>query len=367
MLLSAFLETVGYIGYILIAILVLLVMITVHELGHFLTGKFFNFKIEEFAIGFGPKIFCKEKKNGEKFSIRILPLGGFCAFYGENGEKDDENSFYNQKPWKRILVLISGALMNYLLAIIIIIIMFFSFGTPAFKVEKVNTLDGYSAENSFNVNDIIIKANGKNTYLISDIMDVIGEKEKGDKVSFTVIRNGEEKELNFSLLCDTYFSGLDDLKTFYLSLGLYEVKDNYMYSGLVSENVKIDFSSVINRSFEYSFKLAGTVFKVLGGLITGNISINSVGGTVTTVTTTANAIKEGGISYLLNITSLIGVNLAVFNLLPIPALDGSHVVFTIIEWIRKKPINKKVEGIIHTIGFVLLFAFAITVDLLHLF
>ena len=137
--------------------------------------------------------------------------------------------------------------------------------------------------------------------------------------------------------------------------------------GLYSTRVKMGFFETIGKSFEYSFRLAGTVFTVLGQLLTGNLGIGAMGGTVTTITATADVIKQGGLYSLLQMGSFIGVNLAVFNLLPIPALDGSRAVFTVIEGIRKKPLNRKVENIIHTVGLVLLLAFAILLDLQQCF
>ena len=107
--------------YAILAILMLMLMITVHELGHYLVGKIFKFKINEFSIGMGPAIFKRKMKSGEQFSIRAFPLGGFCAFEGEDDDKDDPNAFNNKKPWQRILVLIAGAFMNYVLALLIII------------------------------------------------------------------------------------------------------------------------------------------------------------------------------------------------------------------------------------------------------
>ena len=113
-LLSSLVAIASYTGYVLLALLVLLVMITVHEFGHYITGKIFNFKIDEFAVGFGPKLYSKQKKNGEVFSLRLIPLGGFCAFSGEDQEVQDVNDFNNKPAWQRIIVLISGAFMNYL-------------------------------------------------------------------------------------------------------------------------------------------------------------------------------------------------------------------------------------------------------------
>ena len=136
---------------------------------------------------------------------------------------------------------------------------------------------------------------------------------------------------------------------------------------MYSTNIRYGFFTTIFRSFEYSFRLVGSIFKILGQLITGSLGLSSLGGTVTTVSVTANAIKIGGLEYLLEIAALIGVNLAVFNLLPIPALDGSRVVFTAIEWARGKPVSRRVEGVIHMVGLIFLLAFAVFIDLQRCF
>ena len=135
---ASFSEIIGYAVYVLIAVLVLLAMITVHELGHYISGKIFGFGIEEFAIGFGPKLYSKTKKDGEKFSIRLLPLGGFCAFKGEDQEDSDPTAFNNKKPWQRLIVLLSGAFMNYVFSLLIIALMFGIYGHSALVAYKVD-------------------------------------------------------------------------------------------------------------------------------------------------------------------------------------------------------------------------------------
>ena len=189
--LASFGQVLGFIGYILLAVLVLLVMITVHEFGHYITGKIFKFGIEEFAIGFGPKIYSKTKKNGEVFSIRALPIGGFCAFKGEDKDDQDPSAFNNKKPWQRIIVLISGALMNYLFALLLIIMMFSFWGQPSLMTYNVDgPTSEITSEYCFHEKDVIIKANGKNVYLTTDLMNAVEGFDKGDKVLFTVIREG---------------------------------------------------------------------------------------------------------------------------------------------------------------------------------
>ena len=370
MLLSSFGSVLGYVLYVLLAILVLLVMITVHEFGHYIAGKIFGFGIEEFSIGFGPKIYSKKKKNGEVFSVRLLPLGGFCSFKGEDEENSDENAFNNKKPWQRIIVLLSGAFMNYVLAILVIALMFSTYGHSAIMTYELVEPTSINTEYDFLERDVIIKANGKNVYLITDVMDALDSKKQGDKVDFTILRSGKILDTQIMLKSDTYFQNVEDIELLCKALGVKYDKNletGQADIGFRTTGVKLGFFSTIGRTFEYSIKVAGSIFTVLGQLLTGTLGLNSVGGTITTISITAEAVQTGGLWSLLNIISLIGVNLAVFNLLPIPALDGSRVIFTLVEWIRKKPINRRVEGMIHTVGLVLIFLFAIIVDLNHCF
>lgn len=208
-------EVFAYIGYVLLALLALMVMIVVHELGHYTAGKLLGFKIDEFAIGFGPKIFKKKnKKTGELFSIRPFPVGGFCAFHGEDADgalldedgnqiKDangnivkDPDAFNNQKPWKRLIVLFSGAFMNFLSAILIITIYFTAYGQPLPYV--VGTYDVPSYENVFMEGDAILSVNGKQINLMTteDLDKAFGNV--GDNAKFYVLRDGKRIKINAS-------------------------------------------------------------------------------------------------------------------------------------------------------------------------
>lgn len=369
--LASFNEIAQYALYILLAVLVLLVMITIHEFGHFITGKIFGFGIEEFSIGFGPKIFGKTKKNGEKFSIRLIPLGGFCAFKGEDADDEDPSAFNNKKPWQRIIVLVSGAFMNYVLALVAIIMMFGIYGSSALMVYKTDdNVVGPATSASFYNKDVIITVEGKDVYLVTDVMNALSGKKSGEAVLFGLYRNGKFCDEYITLKADADFKNLEDAETLCRVLGVYyekEADSDKIETGFRTTGIKFGFFKTIGRSFQYSFKLGGTVFTVFRQLFTGSLGIGSLGGTVTTIGVTANAIKTGGFWSLLNISAFIGVNLAVFNLLPFPALDGSRAVFVIIEWIRKKPLNRRVEGIIHTVGFLLIILFAVFVDLQRCF
>ncbi len=424
----------GTIGSVLAAILILLVMITVHEFGHYVAGKLLKFKISEFAIGFGPALFKKKRKKSEEvFSVRLLPLGGFCAFAGEDGdEKEDEvpmpepfesftagenaapmseeraqnagmppaNSvekpkskkkerlrysgdglFTHMPPWKRILVLVAGATMNYLLAVLFIIALFFGYGQSFVEVGGARVSDEYPAELSFQAGDILIKADGRGIYLPTDLIPAVNGKKDGDEVVFTVLRKqadgtrakaeqrvrlrGVDREGNKVEKIEVANSS--DYSTVYRALGVAtEVReDGLSYYILSTANCQFGFFETVGRSFVYSFKIAGSIFRILGELFTGAMGIRALGGPVTTITTTSQVVASGGFAGFLEITAFIGVNLAVMNLLPIPALDGSKVVFTLIEWIFGRPISRKVEAAIHAVGIVLLFAFAILVDVLQ--
>lgn len=377
--LLAFSDVMKTIGSVLLAILILLAMITVHEFGHYIAGKIFKFKINEFAIGFGPALYKRTKKNGEVFSVRALPLGGYCAFEGEDEENSHPDAFNNKKPWQRIIVLFAGAFMNYLLALLLIITSFFAYGQLLLMTYRVDTSEytqsgiaiaGYS----FQDEDVIIRCEGKGIYLTSDLMEVLEGKKEGDLVTFLVSRKGEtgrsEQEIKVMLRSDADFKNLTDTGALWDSLGIarqYE-QDGETYIHMVaSASYKgFGFFETLGRSFTYSFQIGGTIFKVLGQLFTGDLGLSAFGGPVTTIKLTSQ-IASQSFQQFLEIAAFIGVNLAVFNLLPIPALDGSKIVFTLIEWVRGKPINRKVEAIIHAAGFILLIGFAILVDILQLF
>ena len=404
-------------GGVVLAIVILLAMITIHEFGHYVAGKILGFKINEFSIGFGPALFKKRsKKTGEIFALRVIPLGGYCAFDGEDEFEDDnkeesaeepfeeykttgdvsqpsenaeENSpekdeypepkgerFNDQAPWKRIIVLIAGALMNYLLALTLIIVMFASFGRPVYMVEKQEPIEGASQEaweiynNGLQTGDVILEINGKDLYLITDYMSVLDGKKKGDTVGVLVIRDGKKQVVDVTIAADCNPKSMSDTNSIFYALnlvypqGTVDADGERLVISLIPTDVKGGFFGTIGHSFAYSFKIGGTILRSLGELLTGKLGINAVGGPATTIKLTSE-VAASGLQNFLSIAAFIGVNLAVFNLLPVPALDGCKVIFCVIEWIRKKPVNRKVEAIINFAGLIFLFGFAILVDLLQ--
>ncbi|MCI6444142.1 MAG: RIP metalloprotease RseP, partial [Clostridia bacterium] len=425
-------------GYVLLAILILMIMITVHELGHYLVGKAFKFKINEFAIGMGPAIFKRTMKSGEIFSIRLFPFGGFCAFDGEDQDGDDPNAFNNKKPWQRILVLVAGATMNYLLALLIIIISMSAYGQSTLGMQYgrhdeaiygTSIEEQIPADKSINDGEYIVSLtrDGKksNIYMTVDLISSLNHAKKGDVVTAELISDGKTVKRDIILRADVECKNLTEVTKAYDALGIgyamqleangsspfikgdflikigapdveyknatfvytpddvaYVLKDKavgdtvwfwttrdtkYVYTFgsswsacektgegvmnylgiketarsyyVTATYVRHGFFKTIGHSFGYSFKIGGTVFRTLGQLLTGKLGLNAVGGTITTIKTTSEVISYG-FRYALEIMAFIGVNLAVFNLLPIPALDGARVVFCVIEWIRKKPVSR---------------------------
>lgn len=366
---SSVLSTIGSVA---LAILVLLVMITVHEFGHYLAGKALKFKINEFAIGFGPKLFKHvSKKSGEMFSVRLLPLGGFCAFDGEDGDAEGgehKDAFTAKAPWKRIIVLLAGPLTNYLLALILIIISMFAFGQQVFKVCSVDVESENAAvyvDYSLESGDKILEINGKRIYLVTDMLSALKGKSEGENVSVLVENDGEEVLRDIKLRANCDFESSAETSKLWRALGVGTVlREGVKYWDVAADSCRLGFFQTLGSSFVYSFKIAGTIFKVLGELLTGHLGLSAMGGPVTTIKLTSQLVSQSAQSFF-EIAAYIGVNLAIFNLLPIPALDGSKVVFCLIEWIFRKPVPRKVEAVIHAVGFGLILVFAIVVDVLQ--
>ena len=362
-----------YILYILLAIAVLLIMVLIHELGHYIAGRILKFKITEFSIGFGKAIFSKINKRGEKISLRIFPLGGYCAFAGEEDDDDTpkEGSFNSYAPWKRIIVFFAGVLMNFITAILFSLILLCTYGGR--DIVKVNDINE-------NFSSSIVLQEGDVIYAMGD--------QKLDIAFGTTYNEAFRYQLNKALEYEQSANdpsvGISDY-TFSVTVrhadGVKEVVDGVRFFEVIEKNadgedvtkytlgITVDyyvhtFGEAFLRCWSYAFGLAWLVLKSLWQLITFQLSMEAIGGPIATIGAIASA-SQANFGNLLILIPMISANLAVFNLLPFPALDGSHILFTTIEWIRKKPINRKVENMIHFVGLCILFAFVILVDILH--
>ncbi len=364
MLCATFSSVMETIGYVLLAILCLMVMVIIHEFGHYLAGKLLGFKINEFAIGFGPRIFkVKNKKNGEIFSIRPFPLGGFCQFEGEDEDSEKEGAFNSQAPWKRLIVLFSGAFFNFLSAILIITFVFTFYGQILPEVATIAEESYIAKETDIQEGDVILSVNGKqiNILLQNDIATAFSQI--GDEGGyFTVLRDGKTQKL-YVERSDIYER--DEEGNIVYEDGVAKTYRAFGFTvGLTYQ--KLGFFTSLGRAFGYSFFMVWKILWSIGQLFTGAIKFTeSAGGPITIISTMSDAARSGA-GTLAYIVCLISANLAVMNLLPLPALDGSRMLFTVIEWIRKKPLNRKVESIIHFVGIIVLFAIAIFADVFQL-
>ena len=347
--------------YVVIAILVLMLMITIHELGHYTAGKLLKFKINEFSIGFGKALYSKTLKSGEKFAIRLIPLGGYCAFEGEDADSEVKGAFNSQKCWKRLIVLFSGAFFNFISAILfsIVLLMVVGNGTPYVANVNANLADGVTPNPNYTLiqeNDVILEIDGvKPTFLNGGVTQLLSKYEIGDEIELTTERDGVV--LSEPIVVQKY--------TYYEYDG-FGHKIEYGAIGFQSGLVKYNFGQSLLLSVPFCCETAWECLSILGKLIIGQYGVSDIGGPITTVKAIAKASAINFTNILLLIP-LIAVNLAVLNLLPIPALDGGRMVFVLIEWIRRKPINRDVENKIHTIALIILFALVIIIDLLQIF
>ena len=373
-----------FIGYIIIAILVLLFMVLIHELGHYVAGKILKFKINEFSVGFGPKIFQKTNKSGELISLRAFPLGGYCAFEGETEEnKDNPQAFNNQKPWKRLIVLFCGAFFNFLSGIIFSFILLVSIGYDLVQVKTINSSSiNY---NCLQAGDVIYGIENQKidfvddeylVTLISNHLQTNYHDYQGEDITLEINTFTENEKTYYLVQTPITFNVKRDgerievdgfINTIYNSDGEYVgwtllTSNEENVSEFSLKTYRYGFWEALGNAIPFTCKWAWKVLVVFGQLLTGQLSITSLGGPVTTVKMIATYTQQ---NMLLLLLPLIAVNLAVFNLLPIPALDGFQMIFVVIEWIRKKPVKREVVNMINNIGLIVLFGFVIIVDVLQ--
>lgn len=332
---------------ILIAIVIFSVIILFHELGHFSLAKANGIKVNEFSLGLGPTIIGFQGKE-TKYSLKLLPFGGMCAMEGEDEESDDQKAFQNKSVWARISVVAAGPVFNFIMAFLLSILVI---GLVGYDKPVVGTvIDGYAAkEAGLQKGDTITKLNQKNIYFYKEI-NFFSFVNKDQPVKLTYERDGKE---HHTLLTPSYSK-----------------KDNRFLLGFLGAGVRQ--KTGIIETLKYSALEVkywiDTTFTSLRLLVTGEVSLNDLSGPVgivKTIGTTYNQSKSDGSFYvfinMMNMCILLSANLGVMNLLPLPALDGGRLVFLIIEGIRRKKIDPNKEGMVHTIGLLILLALMVFV------
>lgn len=325
---------------ILIAIVIFSVIILFHELGHFLLAKANGIRVNEFSLGLGPTIF-GFTKGETKYSLKLLPFGGMCAMEGEDEDSTDERSFQKKSVWARISVVVAGPIFNFIMAFILAIIMIGLIGYDKPEVGSVSK--GYSAEQAgLQAGDVIKKLDHKSIHFFREISfySFVHAKE-----SVRVVYERDGKEFTTKLQ-PTYS----------------KEEGRYLF-GLfgTGERVRTGILDTLKYSALDVKYWVDTTFGSLKLLITGKVSFNDMSGPVGIVQaigTTYNQSKVDGVFYvfisMLNMCILLSANLGVMNLLPLPALDGGRLVFLVIEAIRRKRIDPNKEGMVHTVGLLLL-------------
>lgn len=334
--------------YIVLAILIFAFLIVTHELGHFLMAKHFNVRVEEFSVGMGPAI-CKKQKGETLYALRWLPIGGYCAM-DEDETSEDARAFTNQVWWKRFLILFCGAAMNFLTGLVIL-----AFIVPKSAAFLTPTITGffegcpYENAEGFQENDQIWEIDGHRVFFSSDISMLLSRSSSGTH-DFVLLRDGEKVTLDkYKFVPVDYQENGQTVPRYGLYFG---VKEHGFFAGAAyTWNAARDFVRM--------------VWMGLSDLVTGQVGMKELSGPVGIVQIMNNVGEEAettraAVYSLAYLTAFIAVNLAVMNLLPLPALDGGRLLFLVItafiEGVFKKKLDPKYEGYVHAAGFALLLA-----------
>lgn len=337
---------------IILAILFFGVIIISHELGHFSVARIFKVKINEFAIGMGPAIF-KKKGRETQYALRLFPIGGFVSMEGEDEESGDERAFCNKPVWQRFLIVLAGATVNIILGMVLLGILICQqdlVGTTqihSFKEGSQLEADGLQSM------DIIKKINGRHVFSDSDLTYLMMTDEDG-KMDFVVERDGQKIEIP-----DVRFTTVE------------EDGETKLVYDMVICGVDKNILTVTSAAAKQTVSVARMVWMSLGDLVSGKYGLKDLSGPIGTVGFIADTAQQSAettnYSALINIMAFISINIGVFNLLPIPALDGGRLFFMFIEMIFRKPIPAKYENWVHAVGMVLLLMFMAVVSFSDIF
>lgn len=343
--------------YVVIALLIFGVLIATHELGHFAAAKLLGVKVNEFSVGMGPAIINKEK--GETlYSLRALPIGGYCAMEGEDEESSDPRSFERAAEWKKFIILVAGAAMNFLTGILLIALLYTQaagFYQPVFS----GYIEGYGLEDcGLLPGDIFLEVDGHRIYTYGNLSTYLSRS--GDAVDFVVERDGKQIEL------DDVYMPLQE-----------RTDENGNKTWLRGFNIGRNIvPATLGTRIQYTWYTAvdyvRAVWMGLGDIVTGAVGLRDLSGPVGIVDAMSQIGNEAetpalAAQSLTNLAALIAVNLAVMNLLPLPALDGGRILFLAINGVTKllfgRKIDPKYESYIHMTGLVFLMGLMVIVAL----
>ena len=355
----------------IIILLVLGILITAHELGHYLAARLCGIRVREFAIGMGPVLFRRQKtdENGEpagtKFSLRALPIGGFCDL-GEDDEDDDPAHFRNKNIWQKVFVLISGSVMNFLLGFIFFLILG---GMTVGMHERIPVITSVELNGPnygvLQAGDKVLSIDNNPIFSYTDFSLFTGRNPEKPK-RFVVLRDGEKIVLDPIVTAE--MTEYDETGSPILDEDG-NVKTRRRFGLTMWEWQEIGWGDVPRLAGVQTVDFVRIVWVTLGDLISGSAGAGDLmgpvgmGGVVNEIISEEDAEAGDVARMLLQLAGLVAVNLAVVNLLPIPALDGGRILFLFLSaflvLVRKKPLNAKVEGYIHGVTMILLFALMI--------
>ena len=320
---------------VVIAVLVFGFLIFIHEFGHFITARIFKVKINEFSIGMGPSLLWYDsKKSGIRYKIAMFPIGGYVAMAGEDDESDDPNSFDKKPAWQRFIITFAGAFVNIVFGFLVMIIVTSMMNIGTTKVHSF--LEGSSSNEAIMVGDEILEVEGKRVKIADELAYEIMRR-GNEPVDILVLRDGKEL-----LLPDVNFPKSEEQGQVFGTL-------DFRVRGIEDKS----FGDVMSYSFSKSWLMLRMCWESIIDLITGRYSFAAVSGPVGISGAIGDAAASGLVP-LLNIVVIISINLGFMNLLPIPALDGGRLVTVLIEMITRKRFPKKVEGLINSVGLMLL-------------
>ena len=334
--------------YVLIGILLLGILIAVHEFGHFIAARICGIEVMEFAIGMGPKLIGWTGKSGTKFSLRAIPLGGFCAFYGEDDvegkSKDDPRAYNKQNVWKRIFTVAMGPVMNFVLAFAVAL----GFYCTSGMLEVLPVIEAVDAGRPAAVagmlpGDRIIGVDGVDfsDSPVTDIQAALATN--GEPVSVTIRREGDAASITIPLTPEWNE----------------EYQRHMIGITFASRTTALPFGTALDAAWDACVQAGSAVFVALKGIFTDPEIRDQVSGPVGAVAVVSQAVQQDGMLAFLNMLMAISINLGIMNLLPIPGLDGSRIIFHLIEAVRGKPIKPEREALVHLIGMVFLFGLMI--------
>lgn len=343
--------------YILIAILMFGLLIAVHEFGHFATAKLLGVRVNEFAIGMGPLLWSKQR--GEtRYSLRAIPIGGFCAMEGEEEASDDPRSFSNKAAWKKFLILVAGAAMNFLAGLVLILVVFSLSGLPAQAVVSGYLPGGEDiAKQGLLPGDQICRIDGHAVYFRSDALLYMDRA--GDEMTVEILRGGARLTLELDL----------PRRIQTVENGVTVWKRGIRMGG---ESQAATPASILKSAWYQAIDDVRIVWMGLGDLVTGRAGLQDMGGPILIVQMVGEAGEQGAqaaqqagaspaawaLVNILNFVSFIAINLAVMNLLPIPALDGGRIFFLLVNGlftlVTRRKLDPKYESYVNAAGFLCL-------------